>query len=189
MPSIQNWKLSIRGFLFAWYCADSRDKIPKMLEILMTFHCKLWTLSAKLKFLFTLSAQAPCCCLFFAFPVCHVVRDSFTNTAQERGPEHIPDLLQVQNTKSPCCGLLKNSCNASKVAWNMLFAPKASILQKALALPSAGMAHIPTLCADAMLLHSWPHLHHLPFTPGIHRWLQSKWSKNALSKLLCQLLN
>lgn len=189
MPSIQNWKLSVRVFLVAWYCADSRDKIPKMPEILMTFHCKLWTLSAKLKLLFTLSAQTPCCCLFFVFPVCHVSRDSFTNTAQEGGPEHMPDLLQVQNTKSPCCGLLKNSCNASKVARNMLFAHKASILQKALALPSAGTAHVPTLCADAMLLHSWPHLHHLPFTPWLHRQLQSKWSQNAFSKLLRQLLS
>lgn len=46
--------------------------------------------------------------------------------------------LQVQNTKSPCCALLRNTCKASKAAWNTLSAHKASILQ-----PSAGAAHIP----------------------------------------------
>lgn len=79
----------------------------------------------KLKFPFTLSAEAPCCCLFFAFSVCHLSRDSFTNTAQEGGPEHIPDHSKYL---SPFCGLLKNSRNASKVAQNMLFAPKRNIL-------------------------------------------------------------
>lgn len=43
--------------------------------------------------------------LLFLCLFSHVSRDSFTNTAQEEGSEHIPDLLQVQNTKSPCCGL------------------------------------------------------------------------------------
>lgn len=83
--------LSFFFFLFAWYCADSRDKIPKMPEILMTFHCKLWTLSAKLKFLCTLPAQAPCCCFFFIFPVYCVLGDSLPSTGQEGEPEHIPD--------------------------------------------------------------------------------------------------
>lgn len=60
MPSIQNWKLSIRVFLLVFYLldTDSRDKIPKMPEALMTFHCKLQTLSSELKFLFTLSAAS-----------------------------------------------------------------------------------------------------------------------------------
>lgn len=108
-------------FVFYLLDTDSRDKIPKMPEILMTFHCKLRTLSSELKFLFTLSALSPHCCFFSVFPVYHALGDSFTGTEQEGEPEHIPNPLQVQNTKSLCCVLLKNTHSASKAACKQVF--------------------------------------------------------------------
>lgn len=160
-------------FLFAWYRQQRQNTknawSPYDLP-LQTANFVQWT-QISIYSVSSLHSAA----FFSVFLVYPVLGDSFTGTGQEGEPEHIPDPLQVQNTKSVCRGLLKNTRRASKAACKQVFC-------------SHQLAW-PMLCADAIVLPSWPHLHCLPFMPEILRLLWSKWSRNVSSKLLRQLLN
>lgn len=162
------------GCFFICLIQTAETKYQECLKSLWpsTANCKLCPVNSNF---YLLCQQSPHCCFFSVFLVYPVLGDSFTGTGQEGEPEHIPDPLQVQNTKSVCRGLLKNTRRASKAACKQVFC-------------SHQLAW-PMLCADAIVLPSWPHLHCLPFMPEILRLLWSKWSRNVSSKLLRQLLN
>lgn len=144
MPSIQNWKPSIFfSFLFfSFYLLDTvqtaETKYQKCLKSLWPFtaNCELCPLNSN----FYVHCQHRLHAVAFSSSSQFIV---YWGTASQalgrRGSlSTFQTLLQVQNTKSLCRGLLRNTCKASRAAWNTLFAHKASILQ-----PSAGAAHIP----------------------------------------------
>lgn len=110
MPSIQNWKLSIRvGFFVFSFLQTAETKYQKCLKSLWPSTAN-WELCPVNSNFYLLCQHCLHTAAFFSvFPVYHALGDSFTGTGQKGEPEHIPNPLQVQNTKSLCCGLLKNT--------------------------------------------------------------------------------